>query len=293
MILKKFIDYLQFEKRYSKHTILAYSTDLEQFFRFVKEVFDTDKIEEVDHQHIRQWIVALMESDISSVSINRKLSSLKSFLRFNIRAGLIEKNPASRIQAPKQAKKLPVFVNQKQIKTLFEDIPFPDGFIGHRDKLILECFYALGLRRAELINLQEHDFSLAQQTVKVLGKGRKERVIPFDKQLLNSIERYLLEKKAFLDIETNVFFITEKSKPLSPEMVYQIVNKYLSLITSLKKKSPHVLRHTFATHLLNNGADINAIKELLGHSSLAATQIYTHNDMQKLKSIYKQAHPKA
>ncbi|MEX0812430.1 MAG: tyrosine-type recombinase/integrase [Chitinophagales bacterium] len=293
MNLKRFLDYLKYEKRYSPHTLDAYRSDLEQFLLFLQQQYESPAIEELSHHHIRSWMVALIEGQKTAVSINRKLSSLKSYFRFAMREGLLKSNPAAKIQAPKQGKKLPTFVEEKQIAKLFDDIPFPEGYIGCRDKLILECFYALGLRRAELIALKESDFSLPQRTLRVTGKGRKERLLPFDQKLGESIENYLLEKKAIFQSETPAFFVTEKAVPLYPKLVYQIVNKYLSLVTTLKKKSPHILRHTFATHLLNNGADINAIKELLGHSSLAATQVYTHNDIQKLKSIYKQAHPKA
>lgn len=292
MELKPFKDYLRFEKRYSIHTIEAYETDLDQFFGFLESEYEPISLLEISHHHIRSWMVSLIEQQVSSVSINRKLSTLKTFFRFYKRAGKIRINPASKIQAPKQGKKLPVFVEQKQIEKLFQEIPYPEGFVGARDKLILECFYALGLRRAELINLKDSDFSLQQANLRVMGKGKKERIIPFDNKLVKSVEEYL-EQRSIEFSSTPSFFVTEKCKPLYPRLVYQIVNKYLSLVTTLKKKSPHVLRHTFATHLLNNGADINAIKELLGHSSLAATQVYTHNDIQKLKSIYKQAHPKA
>lgn len=293
MELKRFTDYLKYEKRYSPHTIDAYCSDLEQFFQFIDKEYDSISLNELNHHHIRSWIVELIENNRSPVSINRKLSTLKTFFRFLMREGKIKNNPASKIQAPKKGKQLPTFVEVKQIENLFSNIPFPEGFVGIRDSLILECFYALGLRRAELIALKESDFSFSNKTLRVTGKGKKERLLPFDEDLAEKIKRYLEEKKQFFKSETEVFFVTEKASSLYPKLVYQIVNKYLSLVTTLKKKSPHVLRHTFATHLLNNGADINAIKELLGHSSLAATQVYTHNDIQKLKTIYKQAHPKA
>lgn len=293
MELKPFTDYLKFEKRYSIHTIEAYTSDLNQFFEYIDLEYSNLPVENIHHHHIRSWIVNLIEKNLSPVSINRKLSTLKSFFRFLKRSSKIDSNPASKVQAPKQGKKLPVFVEENQLNKLFNDIPFPEGFVGVRDKLILEVFYMLGLRRAELINLKDSDFSFQQTNLKVLGKGKKERMIPFDSNLSKSVQNYIEVRDTFFKKELSSFFVTEKGDMLYPKLVYQIVNKYLSLITTLKKKSPHILRHTFATHLLNNGADINAIKELLGHSSLAATQVYTHNDIQKLKSIYKQAHPKA
>lgn len=293
MELKKFKDYLQYEKRYSEHTLSNYCSDLEQFFVFIQDTYEELASEEITHHHIRSWMVDLIEKSNSPTSIRRKLSSLKTYFRFLMKRGTIKANPAAKVIAPKTQKKLPTFVEVSQIEHLFEKVTFPEGYEGVRDKLILECFYTLGIRRAELIALKEVDFSFQQKQVKILGKGNKERIIPFDDKLLGSIENYLRVKNLEFDTKGKAFFLTLKGEPLYPKLVYQIVNKYLSLVTTLEKKSPHVLRHTFATHLLNNGADINAIKELLGHSSLAATQVYTHNDIQKLKSIYKQAHPKA
>ena len=245
------------------------------------------------HLEIRSWIVQMMGHKITPRSINRKLSTLKSFFKFLMRKGVVKKSPLSKVLAPKTSKRLPVFVEKSGIDRLLTATEFPEGFIGARDKMILDLFYGTGMRRSELNNLRETDIDSYNAQIKVLGKGNKERIIPIQPQLRRALKEYIDLKNQSTAIPSIYLFVNEKGKLLNPSNIYQIVKKYLNLITTRDKKSPHVLRHTFATHLMNNGADINAVKELLGHASLAATQVYTHNTIEKLKNIYKQAHPKA
>lgn len=288
MHIDKFLNYLQFEKRYSEHTLVAYKTDLLQFSRFISNEFDVTKIEEVHHTIIRSWIAFLLDSGISSRSVNRKITTLKSVFKYLMQEEVILENPTQKIISPKNTKKLPVFIEKSKMENLFHDIVFPDSFEGERDKLILEVFYMTGVRLSELITLKLIDIDTQNSTIKVLGKRNKERIIPLSPSLLNDLERYSSKYKI-----NGFLFVNFEGDRISPKSVYNIVNKYLSMVSSLKKTSPHVLRHTFATHMLNNGADINAIKEILGHSNLSATQVYTHNTIDRLKSIYKQAHPRA
>ncbi len=295
MTIERYIQYIQYEKRYSKHTVIAYTKDLDQFFSFISEQYETTDIKNINYLLVRSWLVYLMENSISTRTINRKLSTLKSFFKFLIREGEISENPMRKIIPPKSSKRLPAFIEQEKINFLFDEIDFGEGFKAIRDKTILELFYATGMRLSELVNLKETDLNFNYNTIKVLGKRNKERIIPFSNKLKVLLNKYLTEKnKKFNLKESDKFlFITEKGKKVYNKLIYRIVNSYLSKITTLNKRSPHVLRHTFATHMLNNGADLNTIKELLGHSNLSATQIYTHNTIDKLKSIYKQAHPRA
>jgi len=295
MVTTGFINYLKFEKRYSPHTITAYKKDLEQFDSFLKSEYEVTKADYVSYQMVRSWIVGLMEQDISARSVNRKLSALKSYFKYMKKEGYIRENPMPMIQSPKTSKRLPVFVDPESMETLFSSEIFDDGFEGIRDRLILEMFYMTGIRLSELINLKDSDIDFYQQNIKVLGKRNKERLVPISPGLINSIKKYLeIRNKSVEVIEQNdYFYVTIKGKKLYEKLAYRIVNSYLGKVSTLKKKSPHVLRHTFATHMLNNGADLNAIKEILGHSSLAATQVYTHNTIEKLKNIYNQAHPRA
>ena len=292
MELKSFIQYLRYEKRVSSHTVLAYQNDLQQFFTFLKSLYETEDISSVTHSMVRSWIVDLMEKEISPRSINRKLTTLKTFYKFLLRQGKVLSNPMLRVQAPKTSKRLPVFVDEKKMDLLFNENNFTEGFESTRDRLMLEIFYATGMRLSELIGLEDLNIDTYQCQVKVLGKRNKERIIPFTKKLKELINIYL---KARQDIVSNTpaFFVTDKGKKLYPKLVYRIVTTRLGTVTTLDKKSPHVLRHTFATHMLNNGADINSVKELLGHANLSATQVYTHNTIEKLKKVYKQAHPRA
>ena len=285
--------YIEYERRYSKHTIESYANDLEQFHLYLKSEYHKEQIEMASHLEIRSWIVQMMEHKITPRSINRKLSTLKSFFKFLMRKGIVKKSPLSKVLAPKTSKRLPVFVEKSGIERLLTDIEFPEGFIGARDKMILDLFYGTGMRRSELNNLKETDIDSYNAQIKVLGKGNKERIIPIQPQLRTALKEYIDLKNRSTAMPSIYLFVNEEGKLLNPSNIYQIVKKYLNLITTIDKKSPHVLRHTFATHLMNNGADINAVKELLGHASLAATQVYTHNTIEKLKNIYKQAHPKA
>ncbi len=286
---KEFIDFIQFEKRASNNTLLAYSNDLFQFVNYLDTVYEIKSITEVGHTIIRSWVVSLVEQKNSSRSINRKITTLKSFYKFLIRQNIILEDPMLKILSPKVPKRLPSFIEKDKMDTLLDDTFFGDDFEGIRNKLIIEVFYATGIRLSELINLKQSNVDLYLCQIKVLGKRNKERIIPFNTILKEQIQQYIILKA---DVKNEFFFINKNGKKLYEKFIYRLVKTYLSQITSAKKKSPHVLRHSFATHMLNNGADLNAIKELLGHTSLAATQIYTHNTVEKLKSIHKQAHPK-
>ena len=290
--LNNFIDYISHEKKLSLHTAIAYKNDLLQFSDFLeKEVSDGDLLN-ANHLSVRSWIAQLMDSGLAARSVNRKLSSLKSFYKYLLKNGIIKTNPLQKVQGPKTPKKLPVFVDESQMQKLFEGIEFEEGYTGARDKLILDILYQTGIRRAELINLKEQNVDLYNLTIKVLGKRNKERIIPISLELKRNLEAYFKVKKSE-GLDNPLLFVSPKNKAMKESEVYKLVKKYLSAITTLGKKSPHVLRHTFATHLLNNGADINAVKELLGHASLAATQVYTHNTIEKLKKTYKQSHPRS
>jgi integrase/recombinase XerC len=292
MVTERFIEYIQFEKRYSPHTVTAYSNDLTQFFEFLQSQYNILDIKEVNHPMIRSWLVALMEQKITPRSVNRKLTTLKSFYRFMIREGIVEENPMRKIISPKTSKRLPVFVESDKMELLLDRIEFGTDFSGRRDNLILEMFYSTGMRLSELVNLSESDIDFHNGNIKVLGKRNKERLIPFSKKLEGLIRDYIAIKEETFGQMADLF-VTDTGKKVYPKLVYLIVKKYLGEVTTLVKKSPHILRHTFATHLLNNGAELNAVKELLGHANLSATQVYTHNTIEKLKTIYKQAHPKA
>lgn len=293
--LSGFIDYLKYEKRGSLNTVISYTTDLEQFFAYLDQKFQITDIKDVDSKIIRTWIITLVEEGLSARSINRKISSLKSFFKYHNRIKTISYNPTQQITAPKIAKRLPEFVAQEDMERLFNEDLFADTYEGWRDRVIIELFYSTGMRLSELINLKFQDIDFYEKSIKVLGKRNKERIIPIGNIAIEALQKYLLffenkfgESKKYLPI-----FVTSKANKIYPKAVYKIVRKYLDMVTTIDKRSPHVIRHTFATHLLNNGADINAIKEILGHSSLAATQVYTHNSIDKLKAIYKQAHPRA
>ncbi|MCH8331438.1 MAG: tyrosine recombinase XerC [Bacteroidetes bacterium] len=290
----RFFKYLEFEKRYSPNTIISYKKDLKQFGGYLEEVYNLNDLSSVQHLQVRSWIVSLINGGISPRSVNRKLSSLKSFYKFLKKQGVVNSNPMQKVQSPKTPKKLPVFVEQDSINFLLDKVPFNIDHDGLRSKLILELFYATGMRLSELINLKVVDVDLRNENVKVLGKGNKERIIPMSSLIVKNLKEYLVIRKKLFDCQaSSPFFVTDKGKKLYPKLVYRLVNEFLSLVTTLEKKSPHVLRHTFATHLSNEGADLNAIKELLGHSSLAATQVYTHNTIDRLIEVHKQAHPKA
>lgn len=289
-----FLEYLKFEKRYSPHTIRSYQDDLTFFFEYLNAEYAELSIKDIKPTFIRSWLAKQKEKGASAKTINRRISTLKSFFKYQLRQEVIEISPMTTIVSPKQSKRLPNYVEQKDTEVLFEHVEFPDNWEGLMNKMILELLYCSGMRLSELISLKETQVDLHKNSLKILGKGNKERIIPFSQEMRTNLEQYLKEKKnQFGDTAVEFLLVNEKGNKLYPKYVQLVVKKYLSLITTIEKKSPHVLRHTFATHLMNNGAELNAVKELLGHSSLAATQIYTHNTIEKLKDIHKKAHPKA
>jgi integrase/recombinase XerC len=290
--LQSFYDYLKFEKRYSQHTVIAYQNDLDSFFAYLQTEYGTLPVSEISHSFIRSWLVSMKENKMTARSLNRKISSLKSFFKYLLKTGVIAQTPMSKVISPKNEKKLPQFVKESDIKKLFE-LEFPDNWTGRTTRLILLLFYQTGMRVSELVNLKEAALNIAGSNIKILGKGNKERIIPLDSKLVENFSAYIVEKKKNFDAADIYLLVDEKGKQLSSRRVYSLVKNSLSQITSMDKKSPHILRHSFATHLTNNGAELNAVKELLGHSSLAATQVYTHNTIEKLKNVHKNFHPRA
>ena len=296
MFLARFIQYIQFEKRYSPHTVSAYQSDLDQFIRFLNMPEETiTHPSEITHHLIRNWMVTMMSDDITARSITRKIATLRKYFKFLLQEGIITHNPASKINTPKSPKNLPVVVEDAKLTQMLDDNEvFSPDFKGVRDKLVIETLFGTGMRLAELLGVKETDINIYEGTVKVLGKRNKQRIIPINNELKLLIAEYLeLKKNQNFNNNSLTLLVTDKGADAYPKLIYLIVHKYLSHISTQNKKSPHVLRHTFATSLLNRGADLNAIKELLGHANLSATQIYTHNSVERLKSIYKQAHPKA
>lgn len=289
--IDSFFDYLTYEKKYSAHTIASYKNDINQFLEFINPNKEDFASSDINYQQIRAWVASLIKDKIAARSVNRKLSSLKSFFKYLQRQQIIDVNPMAKISGPKTPKRLPVFVDEQQMTDLFLEIHFEDGFVGLRDRLILDLLYQTGIRRSELTHLKELDVDTYNSTIKVLGKRNKERIIPISLNLKRNLETYLAVKKE-QNLSNPMLLVSEKGHTLSEQKVYTLVKKHLSQVTTIQKKSPHVLRHTFATHLLNNGADINAVKDLLGHANLSATQVYTHNTIEKLKKSYKQAHPR-
>ena len=291
-IIQPFLDYLKFEKRYSRHTLISYENDLKDFFSYLTIQYGDVALSELSHSLIRSWLVSIKDQRRAAKTINRKISSLKSFFKYQVKTGILEQSPMAKIVAPKNERRLPQFVAEKDITTLFNHIEFSDDWKGKTDHLLLLIFYNTGMRLSELVNLKESQVNHYNRTFKILGKGNKEIVIPIKPELLTLISTYISLKRS-MGIESEYVLVNGKGGQLSTRSVYDSVKKYLSIITTINKKSPHILRHSFATHLTNNGADLNAVKELLGHSSLAATQVYTHNTIEKLKNVYKKAHPKA
>lgn len=293
-MLDKFLRYIAYEKRYSPHTLTSYQNDLTQFKNHLATTYQLEELQLADYTAIRSWIIHLSENKINPSSINRKIATLKSFYKFLLRTEVIAKNPTLRVKPLKTAQHTPTFVTEPLIHQLLDQVTFSDDFEGIRDQLILELLYGTGIRLNELIQLKESDFDLFQQCITVTGKGNKQRIIPVHASLVELLKNYQCKKNIhFSDNLNPVLVVTNEGKQTYPMLIYRIVRKYLGLITLDEKRSPHVLRHTFATHLLNKGADINAIKELLGHASLASTQVYTHNSLDRLKEIFNQSHPKA
>lgn len=291
---ESFLVYLQHEKRNSTNTVQSYSIDLDQFIRYCRSVHKILNLDEVDVKVVRGWVVQLMEEGLAPRSVNRKLTTLKAFYQFLIREGVITKNPMNSILTLKQKTKLPEFVEQEHMDQLLDKYDFGEDYSGIRNRLLIEILYATGIRREELIGMRDQNIDIDRKMLKVLGKRNKERMIPFTKEIKVNIEKYLkCRNEAFPGFIDPYFFLSDKGKKMYGKLVYRIVKKHLEFVTTIEKKSPHILRHTFATHLLNNGADLNAVKELLGHANLSATQIYTHNTFEKLKQVYKLAHPRA
>lgn len=293
--LTPFLDYLRYEKRYSAHTMLAYRRDLETFLEYMSDQFGVKEPGGVTHHFIRSWLAALREEGLTARTLNRKISTLKSFYKFSLKRGDIMQSPMTRVISPKQGKKLPSFVREEDTAALIEALErVTEDWKSLNAKLLINFLYSTGMRISELLNLRPEQLDLEKGQVRVLGKGRKERIIPISRHLAGMAGNYLQEKKKqFESPDEKVFLVTEKGKKIYPRYAWLLVNTYLGQTSTLDKKSPHVLRHTFATHLMNHGAGLNAVKELLGHSSLAATQVYTHNSIEKLKDIHKNAHPKA
>ncbi len=287
-MLEQFLTYLTSEKRVSQHTYTAYRKDIQSFLEF-SVVEDSNDLKEISHQNIRAWIVELINTNHSNRTVNRKLSSLRTFFKWAKKNSILEDNPMLKVKGPKQEKRLPEFVKEEEIEPAQFDQVFPDTFFGVRDRLLIEVLYQTGIRLTELIHLKEKDFS--NKTIKVLGKRNKERIIPITEDLSNQIRVYL-NSEGYKDREEDYIFLTDKGKKMYPKFVYRKVKYYLSLLTHLEKRSPHVLRHTFATHMLNNGAGLETLKEILGHADLSATQIYTHNSFEQISKIYKKSHPR-
>jgi integrase/recombinase XerC len=289
---ESFVNYLKFEKRCSSHTVVAYKNDLDQFVQFCIEVVGEFNVKKTDSKLVRSWIVHLMENKLSARSVNRKITTVKSFFKYLMKELIVEKNPATYLSLPKIRKKLPNFVEENNLHHLLDDGFFDIDFKGIRDKLVLTLLYGTGIRLAELLLLKDSDFDTKMCLIKVLGKRKKERIIPYPTSINSLLDAYLNIRNIEIGFKTERLLVTENGKPVYEKLIYRVVKNSLAKVTLLEKKSPHVLRHTYATHLLNKGADLNAVKELLGHANLAATQIYTHTSFERLHDIYKQAHPR-
>ncbi|NAY92549.1 tyrosine-type recombinase/integrase [Muricauda sp. JGD-17] len=293
MSLSAFISYLKFEKNYSKHTLSAYERDIKEFSDFCKTQFDMQSIDDMDYGIIRSWIVALVDTKMTNRTVNRKISSLRSYYRFLQKIGQIKVSPLIKHRALKTKKRIEVPFSEMEMERVLSEIPFEDDFEGIRDKLIIELLYATGIRRTELVNIKLGDVDTANNTLKVLGKRNKERIIPLLPSTNVKLQDYLKHRGQLREtVDFEFLFLTKEGLKIYETLVYRTINKYFSLVSPKVKKSPHVLRHTFATHLLNRGADLNSVKELLGHSSLASTQVYTHNSIAELKKVHLKAHPR-
>jgi len=291
---ESFLQYLQIEKRYSPHTVRSYLNDLDQFYAFLSSLgLPEDPVSATSHD-IRAWIVSMLDNNYSTVSVHRKISCLRVFYRYMRKDGILKSDPLEKVVLPKRKKTLPVFIEEEALTRLLDNYSFGDGFAGIRNRTIIEILYLTGMRRSELVGLKDNDVDLAEGSVKVTGKRNKQRIIPLLKPFLARLQEYIKVRNDNVEtLDNGWFFITDKGNKLYDKYVYNTVNSYLAMVTTIEKKSPHILRHTFATHMLNRGADLNSIKELLGHANLSATQIYTHNTFEKLKKVYKQAHPRA
>jgi integrase/recombinase XerC len=292
LLIQNYLDYLLLEKRYSTHTVKAYKTDLSLFQDYLKEIYEVS-IQKTNHSMIRSWLVEELNNGNSARTVNRKITSLKSFFKFLVKEEVIKVNPTLKISSSKTSKKLPQFVGVDDMNKLLDKLKFNEDFSGYRDKLIIEIFYSTGIRLSELINIKVTDCDSVKKQIKVLGKRNKERIIPLTKELIKSIENYMILRNQVRAVDRSYLLLTDSGKKLNSSLVYRKVNNLLKDVTTLDKRSPHILRHTFATHMLNNGADLNVIKELLGHASLSATEVYTHNSIDKLKQIFNNAHPRA
>jgi integrase/recombinase XerC len=294
MQYERYLDYLRYEKRFSPHTLTAYESDLGQFVEFLQKTYELSDPAEIRHTHVRSWMVDLMERGNVPRSVNRKLSCLKSFFKYLRKQGELTTNPMLKVLPPKTGKRLPVVVPEKAMSLLFDQVDFGEGHAGLRNRLVMELLYCTGIRQSELIGLKTADVDFSTNNIKVYGKGGKERLIPVARHLAELMGQYIaLRNAVHPENQAANLILTDKGQPLTAGVVYNLVKRHLSLVTTVEKRSPHVLRHSFATHLSNGGADLNAIKELLGHASLASTQVYTHNSIEKLKKVYQQAHPKA
>lgn len=294
MAIESFLAYVSLEKKYSPHTVKAYGTDLHEFKSFCEDTFEEPDIERVSYPLIRSWIVSLVNNAISNRTINRKIASLKAYYRFLQRMGTIEINPLAKHKALKTSKKIEVPFSEAEMGALLQEVSFGDGFVGIRDRLIVELLYTSGIRRAELIGLKCADLDLIEGTMKVLGKRNKERVIPLLQSTVTLFTAYLAERRVLQNIVDGAYvFLSKTGHKIYETLVYRVINRYLSEVSLKAKRSPHILRHTFATHLLNKGADMNSVKELLGHSSLASTQVYTHNSIAELKKVHLASHPRS
>jgi integrase/recombinase XerC len=292
--IQSFLDYLKYEKRYSPHTIISYETDLRDFENYINRQYGTIGLKDISHGFVRGWLADLKENGLTSKSINRKISALRSFFKYQLRTGSLQASPMTKVIAPKNAKRLPVYIKEKDTKELMRSLSdSTEDWKTLNAKMLIVLLYSTGMRISELLNLREKQLDIGRSQIKVLGKGNKERIIPVSNGLIKNIEDYKQLKKKEFEKTEDALLVTEKGKKLYPKYAYLLVRKYLGAAGTLDKKSPHVLRHTFATHLMNSGADLNAVKELLGHSSLASTQVYTHNSIEKLKNVHKKAHPKA
>ncbi len=293
LMTDSFLDYLLYERNYSEKTVTAYRSDILELQKFGEEQQGNLTYKDVDATLVREWMVSLMDKGEAPSTVNRKLSSVRTYFKYLLRKGLVAADPLRKVTGPKQKKALPVFVREEEMNRLLDEVEFDEGFEGCRDHTIIETFYATGMRRAELIGLNDGDVDFSASQIKVTGKRNKQRLIPFDAELRRSLQDYVNVRNESVPVRSDAFFVRKTGERLYPGLVEQLVKRYLSKVVTVKKRSPHVLRHSFATAMLNNGADLGAIKELLGHESLATTELYTHTTFEELKKVYNQAHPRA